>query len=610
MKRSILYFFIFLSIHVSSFGQTKPEIDSLVNKGKNLLNSDLTKSLENSYKAFKLSQAESYYWGQVNAAQWIAEAYYYRSNLDSALHYDKIALNLSRQENDLPEIANNLVAMGQKQADQGKRNEALLAFKEAEEIMVGRKDTFDLADLYLRLGGVYIDIDEHDQATNYLSKSLAYSKQLNNPINQAYAIGSMGIVQKKIGNIDESIRLTEEALAIYKKRDDAYSIAASLINIGILRKDKGQYQEALSIYNEAEEWSRKVEYAPLEMGLKINKGILLNLLGKYSQAKKTLSEAKQIAASLNILETLSDITSQLAKSEYFLGNKTIAENLLQESIAFAKEGRSFEKQKEAHQIGVEIYEKEGNQKKLTYHLKELQIAKDSLYSSTKARQVNNFQIKYDTAKKDAEIQLLNKQAELEKYQRLGLISGIVLLFITAGAIVFSLVQKRKKDRQIFEQEKELERIKRQNAEQELEFKKKELTAKVLQLARKNEFLGSLENELDDLKNNVDQKVTKTSSRIVRLIKQDTSEDKEWEQFGQEFSSVHQGFFDKLIELHGSFTQSETRLLSLLKMNLSSKDIADTLRISDEGIKKARYRLRKKLNLTTDEDLQSYLAGIT
>ena len=86
------------------------------------------------------------------------------------------------------------------------------------------------------------------------------------------------------------------------------------------------------------------------------------------------------------------------------------------------------------------------------------------------------------------------QAETQQ----GLFAGIVLLFITAGAIVFSLLQKRKKDKLIYEKEKEIERVKRQKVEQDLEFKKKELTAKILQLARKNEFLGSLEEEIKEI----------------------------------------------------------------------------------------------------------------
>jgi DNA-binding CsgD family transcriptional regulator len=45
------------------------------------------------------------------------------------------------------------------------------------------------------------------------------------------------------------------------------------------------------------------------------------------------------------------------------------------------------------------------------------------------------------------------------------------------------------------------------------------------------------------------------------------------------------------------------------MNLSSKDIASILNISDEGVKKARYRLRKKLRLDTNENLESTIMSM-
>jgi len=133
---------------------------------------------------------------------------------------------------------------------------------------------------------------------------------------------------------------------------------------------------------------------------------------------------------------------------------------------------------------------------------------------------------------------------------------------------------------------------------------------VLQLARKNEFLGTIEGEIKALKNQVDTTVDETSNRIRRLIQRDMANDDQWEQFSQEFSSVHQGFLDTLVNRYGTFSKSEIRLVSLLKMNLSSKDIADTLNISDEGIKKARYRLRKKLALESEDDLQGFLQSFT
>lgn len=78
------------------------------------------------------------------------------------------------------------------------------------------------------------------------------------------------------------------------------------------------------------------------------------------------------------------------------------------------------------------------------------------------------------------------------------------------------------------------------------------------------------------------------------------------EIGKEFSSIHQAFMDELKAQYGEFSNTEWRLISLMKMNLSSKDIANILRISPDGVKKARYRLRKKMDLASEVDIQDYL----
>jgi DNA-binding CsgD family transcriptional regulator len=116
----------------------------------------------------------------------------------------------------------------------------------------------------------------------------------------------------------------------------------------------------------------------------------------------------------------------------------------------------------------------------------------------------------------------------------------------------------------------------------------------------------IDNEINNLKNNVDVSVIRATEKIGRMIQRDILDDDQWEQFNAEFSSLHQGYLESLISNFGALTKNEVRLISLLKMNLSNKEIADTLNISNDGIKKARYRLRKKLQLESDEDLHGFL----
>jgi DNA-binding CsgD family transcriptional regulator len=54
------------------------------------------------------------------------------------------------------------------------------------------------------------------------------------------------------------------------------------------------------------------------------------------------------------------------------------------------------------------------------------------------------------------------------------------------------------------------------------------------------------------------------------------------------------------------TAGELRLFLLLKQGFNSKDMADVLGISIAGIKKSRYRLRKKLNLSEEDNLEAYV----
>ena len=75
----------------------------------------------------------------------------------------------------------------------------------------------------------------------------------------------------------------------------------------------------------------------------------------------------------------------------------------------------------------------------------------------------------------------------------------MLVSILGLSIIFGIQQRRKRDKVILEQDKELEIAKRESAERELEHKQKELTTKVLQLASKNEFLLKLEEQVSELK---------------------------------------------------------------------------------------------------------------
>ncbi|MEM6347582.1 MAG: helix-turn-helix transcriptional regulator, partial [Bacteroidota bacterium] len=79
-------------------------------------------------------------------------------------------------------------------------------------------------------------------------------------------------------------------------------------------------------------------------------------------------------------------------------------------------------------------------------------------------------------------------------------------------------------------------------------------------------------------------------------------------FRKHFESVHPNLIQGLNRKHPELTKNEFKLIALLRLNLSSKEISAILGISPDSVKIARYRLRKKLGLSNQEDLFQFLLG--
>jgi DNA-binding NarL/FixJ family response regulator len=91
-----------------------------------------------------------------------------------------------------------------------------------------------------------------------------------------------------------------------------------------------------------------------------------------------------------------------------------------------------------------------------------------------------------------------------------------------------------------------------------------------------------------------------------LLKKESAEDKDWEVFKSYFTEVHNNFDIKIKEIYADISEKEIRLASFLRMNLSTKEIASMLNVLPDSILKSKYRLKKKLNLNKETDLNQFL----
>ena len=159
-------------------------------------------------------------------------------------------------------------------------------------------------------------------------------------------------------------------------------------------------------------------------------------------------------------------------------------------------------------------------------------------------------------------------------------------------------------------EAELIILKNEKLEAEINYKNAELASSAMHLVKKGELLSKSKTELAHVMKGMDnpQAITEVK-KMIKNLSEDDKMDKEWESFSKHFDTVHGDFLTALKNTHNNITGNEMKLCAYLRMNLSTKEIAQLMNISVRGVEIGRYRLRKKLLLEKEMSLFDYLIKI-
>jgi ligand-binding sensor domain-containing protein len=161
-------------------------------------------------------------------------------------------------------------------------------------------------------------------------------------------------------------------------------------------------------------------------------------------------------------------------------------------------------------------------------------------------------------------------------------------------------------------EQEIIRLKNEKLHADIEHKNSQLASTAMNLVRKMGVFSKIKDDLNECRNNEAFKAgSKEFEKIIRLIDNELDITQEWEQFREHFDQVHANFLKKLKEHCPALTNSELKLAAYLRLNLTTKEIADLMNISIRGVETGRYRLRKKLAITSNDiNLYDFLISVT
>jgi DNA-binding CsgD family transcriptional regulator len=158
-------------------------------------------------------------------------------------------------------------------------------------------------------------------------------------------------------------------------------------------------------------------------------------------------------------------------------------------------------------------------------------------------------------------------------------------------------------------EQEVSKLRNEKLQTEKIQKDKELANITMQIIQRSKSLSAIKRDLRKLVREMgDHPAINQINMINKRINRSIDTDKQWEVFESHFENVHEEFLKRLKEKYPDLTPREMKLCAYLRLNISSKEIANLMNISTRGVEISRYRLRKKLNLEHDINLTEFIMG--
>jgi len=483
----------------------------------------------------------------------------------------------------------------------------------------------------LNIGNVYYQQDKFIKAREHYFEALdVFSNFKHNKENRItgrkVALSNLGRIEVKIKNYDNALKYFKEALEISRNstRFIAFKKAqedGKVVYEGNARGVAYQHQLISNLY---------IIWKQYDLALEENRNAQSIL--KFILEKSELSQSSQVMKQVKNL--LGKNLSQLVKINTHLGNYDEAAALSVEATRLLKYWPY------AFVDHMKIESKlHSSQEKLYLALESLDNAlKTCDLEGLDIRKISLLKIKLDLLKANKlersaldvaeEINIFNERTQKERMSSLfdGLEHKSELMFrkeqlsearqkqilissllgaslILMGTITLNLRSKKR----FTVQRAKLIRRKKELVDQKLKNKENDLARMSAYIISKNDLLNSIVSDLDYHTSLIESKKDrKIMIPLKKKISAKIDESADWDQFQVQFSTAYPDFIEKLTTQFSDLRSGDIKLCCYLKMNMNTKDIAQVTGLSVRAIENKRYRLRKKLNLSTDISLESFL----
>ena len=446
---------------------------------------------------------------------------------------------------------------------------------------------------YKNLGRIHAGMNQVDIAIEYFRSALRLDSLSGNRISMGKTLTGLGNLYGYLGNNTMSETLYKQAVEIYREQSYSRGLSTPYINLGMVYLSRKEYDSAIYYFNQY--ISLFDDPGPDQLAqYHLNMGDLYVDEGKdLGKAMENLKLAANYATDSDNLLTYWWAILYQGQTYYQMNEFEKALKILDEGIDIIEEYGIGDYQN-SYELYSKVYEANGDYKNALHYNNLLISITDSLYSEDAQLRAAEFQALYKTVQKENEIAILQKENEIQRLLNINQTIIIVVISVVILLLVIYFLIRAKR----FREEKN-------KLNEEINQKDKELAGFALYLANKNDSIQKLSADLEKQKSGIDTENQGLIETVVNDLNQKIMAGS-WEEFENRFSIIHPGFFKSLKSKHDNLNQNDLKMCSLLRLNLSSKEIASIINITPPSVDVSRSRLRKKLNISPDENLVEYL----
>ncbi len=491
------------------------------------------------------------------------------ANYDKALEFLNESLQLYKELQVPPGIAGVLYEIGIVYAHKGDNRGAidvcLHSLKLYEELNITR----EILKVLNGLGILHGEIGNYPKALDYFLRGLTIGAKEENVEVLGSTCNNVGNLYFWMQDFDQALKYYQQGLEYRRVLGDKMGEAQSLGNISGIYLERGELAEALERLRHAARMFQSLGNRYMYGQTMNNIGLVYQQQGDLNTALAYYFRTLQIYEALQKSAQYGTVLKDIGAIYCMLGNHQEGILFLTEGLDFIQKTGDRKTEFEVHKVLSTAYEALHDLPRSLEHFKAFATIRDEVENAETHKTMTVMQLRFDVEKAETERELARKETEIARHER------------------------------------EIFKLQNEQLAMQMEIKNKELTTLALYLSQKNELLVRLKKKMRQLERGEADR-SSVVHEAIHQIDESIGAEETWVRFEQQFQQVHESFLRKLSECHPSLSPTELKVCSLIKINLSTKEMAQMLCQSTRSIESYRYRIRKKLDLEQETNLTLYL----